>query len=418
MKTIVVGAGINGVVAAIELRKRDHDVVLIDPGPLPHPLAASTDISKVVRAAYGADEEYTELAERAREIWQKWNVEFGDELYHEVGFLCMRQRPMQPGDFEYESLRLLERRGHRIERVNSDYLRRHFPAWNADRYLDGFLDFAAGYAESGRAVATLIKAAKTLGVKLREGKFVTLDEGDDRVKGIVLEERPTNTVIPSDVEGSRGATLKASSWDPSTPLGMTRLAADSVVMAVGAWTPYLLPFTRDFFRASGQPVFHLKPTQPELFTPERFPIFGADISATGFYGFPLNRDGVVKIANHGLGQEMSPDSPKRVVTNEEENKMREFLTDSFPSLANAPIVFSRVCFYCDTNDGDFWIAPDPDKSGLTIAAGDCGHGFKFAPVIGGIIADAVEGKVNPKFRWRPEVKAGVAKEAARFQGEL
>ena len=388
MKTVVVGAGINGVVAAIELRKRGHEVVLVDPGPLPHPLAASTDISKVVRAAYGADEEYTELAERSREIWQQWNVEFGVELYHEVGFLCLRQRPMQTGDFEYESLRLLERRGHRIERVNSDYLRRHFPAWNADRYPDGFLDFEAGYAESGRAVSTLIERAKSLGVELRENaKFRALDEVSGRVKGIALE-------------------------------GGEKVAADAVVMAVGAWMPYLLPFTRDFFRASGQPVFHLKPTQPDLFAPERFPIFGADISATGFYGFPLNRDGVVKIANHGLGREMLPDSPDRVVTKEEENKMREFLADSFPALADAPIVFTRVCFYCDTNDGDFWIAPDPDRAGLTITAGDCGHGFKFAPVLGGIIADAVEGKINPKFRWRPEVKAGVTKEAARFQGEL
>jgi glycine/D-amino acid oxidase-like deaminating enzyme len=388
MKTAVVGAGINGVVAAIELRKRGHDVVLVDPGPLPHPLAASTDISKVVRAAYGADEEYTELAERSREIWQQWNVEFGVELYDEVGFLCMRQRPMQTGDFEYESLRLLERRGHRIERVNSDYLRRHFPAWNADRYPDGFLDFESGYAESGRAVAVLIEGARSIGVELREhAKFCALDEASDRVKGIVFESGE-------------------------------KLPADAVVMAVGAWTPYVLPFTHDFFRASGQPVFHLKPAQPELFAPERFPIFGADISATGFYGFPLNRDGVVKIANHGLGREMSPDSPERVVTKEEENRMREFLSDSFPSLADAPVVFTRVCFYCDTKDGDFWIAPDPDRAGLTIATGDSGHGFKFAPVLGGIIADAVEGKVNPKFRWRPEVKPGVAKEAARFQGDL
>jgi glycine/D-amino acid oxidase-like deaminating enzyme len=388
MKTAVVGAGINGVVAAIELRKRGHDVVLVDPGPLPHPLAASTDISKVVRAAYGADEEYTELAERSREIWQQWNVEFGVELYDEVGFLCMRQRPMQTGDFEYESLRLLERRGHRIERVNSDYLRRHFPAWNADRYPDGFLDFESGYAESGRAVAVLIEGARSIGVELREhAKFCALDEASDRVKGIVFESGE-------------------------------KLPADAVVMAVGAWTPYVLPFTHDFFRASGQPVFHLKPAQPELFAPERFPIFGADISATGFYGFPLNRDGVVKIANHGLGREMSPDSPERVVTKEEENRMREFLADSFPSLADAPVVFTRVCFYCDTKDGDFWIAPDPDRAGLTIATGDSGHGFKFAPVLGGIIADAVEGKVNPKFRWRPEVKPGVAKEAARFQGDL
>ncbi len=390
-RAIVVGAGINGVVAAIELRKRGHQVVLVDPGPLPHPLAASTDISKAVRAAYGADEDYTALAEQSREIWRQWNVEFGVELYHEIGFLFMRQRPMQPGDFEYESFKLLEQRSHRIERISSKQLLERFPAWNAERYPDGFLDLEAGYAESGRVVAALIQRAKSLGVELRENaKFRELDEAGDRAKGILLENGE-------------------------------EIAADAVVMAVGAWTPYALPFTRNFFRASGQPVFHLKPEKPELFTPERFPIFGADISTTGYYGFPLNRDGVVKIANHGCGREMSPDSPERAVTKEEENKMRQFLSDSFPGLADAPTVFTRICLYCDTHDGNFWIAPDPERPGLIIAAGDCGHGFKFAPVLGEIIADAVEGKSNPlleKFRWRPEVKAGETKEAARFRGNL
>jgi len=390
-KAIVVGAGINGVVAAIELRKRGREVLLIDPGPLPHPLAASTDISKAVRAAYGADEDYTALADQSRETWRQWNVEFGIELYHEIGFLFMRQRRMQPGDFEYESFKLLEQRGHRVERISSRQLRERHPAWNAERYPDGFLDLEAGYAESGRVVATLIQRAKSLGVELRENaRFRELDEAGGRVRGILLENGE-------------------------------RIAADAVVMTVGAWTPYALPFTRDFLRASGQPVFHLKPKQPELFTPERFPIFGADISTTGYYGFPLNRDGVVKIANHGPGREMSPDSPERVVTKEEEDKMRQFLSDSFPALANSPIAFTRICLYCDTYDGNFWIAPDPQRPGLTIAAGDCGHGFKFAPVLGEIIADAVEGKSNrllEKFRWRPEVKAGEAKEAARFHGEL
>jgi glycine/D-amino acid oxidase-like deaminating enzyme len=390
-KTVVVGAGINGVVAAIELRKRGHEVALVDPGPLPHPLAASTDISKAVRAAYGGDKDYTALAEQSREIWRQWNVEFGVELYHEIGFLFMRQRPMQPGDFEYESFTLLNQRGHRIERIGSRQLCERFPAWNAERYPDGFLDLEAGYAESGRVVATLIQWAKSLGVELRENaKFRDLDEAGDRIKGILLEDGE-------------------------------KIAATAVVMAVGAWTPYALPFTRNFLRASGQPVFHLKPKQPELFTPERFPIFGADISTTGYYGFPLNRDGVVKIANHGPGREMSPDSPKRVVMKEEENQMRRFLADSFPALADSPIVFTRICFYCDTHDGNFWIAGDPERPGLTIAAGDCGHGFKFAPVLGQIIADAVESKSNPlleKFRWRPEVKRGETKEAARFHGKL
>ena len=387
----MVGAGINGVVAAIELRKRGYEVALIDPGPLPHPLAASTDISKAVRAAYGADEDYTALAEQSREIWRQWNVEFGVELYHEIGFLFMRQRSMQPGDFEYESFKVLERRGHRIERISSKQLLERFPAWNGERYPDGFLDLEAGYAESGRVVATLIQRAKSLGVELHQTtKFRDLDETGGRVKGILLENGE-------------------------------KIAADTVVMAVGAWTPYALPFTRNFFRASGQPVFHLKPEKPELFTPERFPIFGADISTTGYYGFPLNRDGVVKIANHGCGREMSPDSPERAVTKEEENKMRQFLSDSFPGLADAPIVFTRICLYCDTHDGNFWIAPDPERPELIIAAGDCGHGFKFAPVLGEIIADAVEGKSNPlleKFRWRPDVRAGETKEAARFRGKL
>ena len=390
-KVIVVGAGINGVTAAIELKKRGHKVILVDPGPLPHFLAASTDISKAVRAAYGVDEGYVVLAERSIKLWREWNKEFGVELYHEVGVMFVRQREMKPGDFEYESFKILKQRGRKVERMNSARLWKRFPAWNPGLYRDGVLELEAGYAESDRVVATLIERAKSLGVELREGvRFCELDQGDDRVKGIVMEDRQ-------------------------------RILGDLVVMAVGAWTPYLLPFTKKFFRASGQPVFHLKPSQPDLFAPERFPVFGADISTTGYYGFPLNREGVVKIANHGPGREMSPDSPDRTVTPQEEKNLREFLSSTFPALANASIVYSRVCMYCDTNDGHFWIAPDPQRPGLTIAAGDSGHGFKFAPVLGEIIADAVEGKSNlllQTFRWRPEVRAGEQKEAARFRPDL
>lgn len=389
-KIIVVGAGINGVTAAIELKTRGHNVVLVDAGPLPHPLAASTDISKAVRRAYGADEDYTALADRSIKLWRKWNEEFGQELYHEVGVMFVRQRAMKPGDFEQESFKLLQNRGHNIERMNSAQLWKRFPMWDPELYRDGVLELEAGYAESGRVVATLIGRAKSLGIEVRDGaRFLRLDESDDRVKGIVLYDGQ-------------------------------RIAADFVVMAVGAWTPYLLPFTKKFFRANGQPVFHLKPRQPELFASERFPVFGADITTTGYYGFPINRDGVVKIANHGPGREMSPESPERAVTTEDEKNLREFLSSTFPALADAPIVYSRVCMYCDTHDGHFWIARDPDRKGLVIAAGDCGHGFKFAPVLGEIIADAVEENPNPilqKFRWRPEVRVGSGADVARFIGK-
>src|SRR5438876_10853077 len=118
-RVIVVGAGINGVTAAIELKKRGHEVVLVDQGPLLHALAASTDISKAVRAAYGADEDYTALAERSIRLWRKCNEEFGVELYHEVGVMFVRRREMKPGDSEHESFKIFERRGHTNERLNS-----------------------------------------------------------------------------------------------------------------------------------------------------------------------------------------------------------------------------------------------------------------------------------------------------------
>lgn len=389
-RIIVVGAGINGVTAAIELKKRGHGVILVDPGPLPHPLAASTDISKAVRAAYGTDEDYTELAERAIKLWRKWNDEFGIELYHEVGVMFVRQREIRPGDFEYESFRTLQQRGHKIERMNSAQMWRRFPAWNPELFRDGLLEVEAGYAKSGRAVATLVQRAGSIGVELRSGScFAHLDERDDRIEGIVLDNGE-------------------------------RIAGNAVVMAAGAWTPYVLPFTKQFFRAMGQPVFHLKPRRPELFVPAQFPVFGADITATGYYGFPLNPEGIVKIANHGPGREMSPESPQRIVSSEEQQNLRDFLSWALPELADAPIVYSRVCMYCDTHDGNFWIARDPEREGLVIAAGDCGHGFKFAPILGEIIADAVEQKSNPileKFRWRAEVRAGTGTDVARFRSE-
>ena len=388
MTVIVVGAGSNGVTSAIELKNRGHKVILVDPGPLPHPLAASTDISKAVRAAYGPDEDYTALADRCIPIWREWNKKFGTELYHETGVLFVCAHKMQPGEFEFESARVLEKQGHRFERFDAAKFHQRFPAFAPDRFQDGFFDPIAGYAESGNVVATLAEYAKSIGVEMRErAKFVGLDETDDLVRGIILEDRH-------------------------------RIDGDAIVMATGAWTPYLLPFTNKFLRATGHPVFHLKPDDPELFLPERFPFFGADISTTGYYGFPFNQ-GVVKIANHGGGREMSPDSTERVVTPEDEKVLREFLRSTIPSLAEAPIVFTRICMYSDTNDGDFWIAPDPERPNLIVATGDCGHGFKFAPALGEIIADAVEHKPNlllQKFRWRPEIKSGVTKEAARYEG--
>ena len=385
---IVVGGGIFGVTAALALKKRGHDVAIVDPGPLPHPRASSTDISKAVRLDYGDDVLYTKLMEKARDGWLRWNEQFGPDLYHETGMVMLTREQMAPGGFAHDSYHLLRRLGYDLQRFDGPEIERRFPAFRSGYCHDGYLSPLGGYAESGRVLALLLDRAAAAGVALRPGNYVTgFLEEKGRVQGVVT------------VEGER-------------------FAAGHVVVAAGAWTPWLLPELQVAMRTVGQPVFHLQPTQPARFRPPEFVVFAADVSRTGWYGFPLHpRTGVVKIAYHGPGMPVDPVREVPEVTERQIQALRAFVEEVVPPLADAPLVYTRICLYCDTRDGHFWIDRAPGREGLTVAAGGSGHAFKFAPLLGDWIADAVEGRPDPvldRFRWRPEVQDVPWQEATRM----
>ena len=134
MHVAIVGGGIFGVTAALAFRARGCDVTLLDP-QLPHPLAESTDISKVVRIDYGADADYTELGERALAGWRRWNARW--PLFHETGVTFLSRAPMAPGGFEHDSFALLTRRGHPVARLDAAECVRRFPAYRPGAYVDG-----------------------------------------------------------------------------------------------------------------------------------------------------------------------------------------------------------------------------------------------------------------------------------------
>jgi len=167
---IVVGAGIFGMSSALALRERGDQVAVLDPGPIPYSLAASTDISKAVRMDYGPDEDYMVLGEQALAGWRRWNADWGEDLYHEVGVMFVSRAPLQPGGFEYESFRLLQAHAHPVERLDSAAIADRFPAWNADQYVDGYFNPAGGYAEAGRVVAALAEQATRQGIDLHPGQ--------------------------------------------------------------------------------------------------------------------------------------------------------------------------------------------------------------------------------------------------------
>jgi glycine/D-amino acid oxidase-like deaminating enzyme len=182
-----------------------------------------------------------------------------------------------------------------------------------------------------------------------------------------------------------------------------RLQADVTLLAAGAWTSLLAPHLNDVMWPVAQPVFHLKPDDPAPWRPPRFTVWAAAIAETGWYGFPANADGIVKIANHGPGRRVPSrrsalDDPKR------RGRARRVPPGNAPrARRGARSCASKTCLYCDSFDGDFWIGRDPDRPGFAVAAGDSGHGFKFAPVLGEVIADAIEEKstrFTDRFAWR------------------
>jgi glycine/D-amino acid oxidase-like deaminating enzyme len=383
---LIVGAGIFGLTAAWELRLRGWDVEVIDPGPIPRPTAASTDISKVVRMDYASDELYTRMAEAALAGWDRWNRRWTPPLYHEDGFLVLSSGPMQPGGFEHDSFSVLRARGHEVERVDSTDARRRFTAWSNRDYPDGYFNPRAGWAESGNVTARIAGEARAAGVRLTEGTtFDRVIESNGRVTGMRTKDGRI-------------------------------LDADAILIASGAWTPVLLPCLASVMWTTGQPVVHFGVDDPSAWQAPGFPVWAADIAGSGWYGFPALADGTLKIGHHGAGRRVDPDAPRTILP-EETEQFRQFLRRHLPRLAHAPIRSTRLCLYCDTFDGDFWIDEDPARPGLFVAAGDSGHGFKFAPVLGPLIADVIERKPNgwrERFKWRARVRDG--REAARALG--
>ena len=368
---LLVGGGIFGAAGALELRRRGYSVQLIDPGPLPHPEASSTDISKVVRMDYGGDEFYMRQMELALDGWRAWNDAWEQALFHETGFLMLTRSPLEAGTYEGDSYALLQKRGHAVERLEADMLRKNYPAWSAGVYVDGYFNPQGGWAESGRVVETLLAECRRVGVDIHEGLAAReLIRAGDRVLGVMTE---------------RG-----------------NLQAGSVVFAIGAWASGFLPELAGHMWPVAQPVFHFLAPGAADYQPPTFPTWTADVARTGWYGFPALADGTLKIANHGPGTRVAPTSDIDV-TQGKEVFFRSFLDESLSGLAEARIIKTRTCYYADSWDGDFYITVVPTAENLFVAGGGSGHAFKFAPLLGGWIADAVEGKPNPvqnRFAWR------------------
>jgi glycine/D-amino acid oxidase-like deaminating enzyme len=185
--------------------------------------------------------------------------------------------------------------------------------------------------------------------------------------------------------------------------------ADVTVFACGSWSPFLVPELDSVLMSLAHPVIHFKLPQAmlPLFSPPQFCVWSADITQTGFYGFPVTSDGILKLAHHGVGYVPSDENPNKTrnpaIPKQAVLAYRQFLDRAFPTLNQLDIAYTRMCYYNDTMDGDFLISNSPTMKGLVYATGGSGHAYKFMPVLGEIVLDVIQGRSSPateRFKWR------------------
>jgi sarcosine oxidase len=165
------------------------------------------------------------------------------------------------------------------------------------------------------------------------------------------------------------------------------IEAAATIVSAGAWSKSLLPYLSAPLQATRQVMGWFVPTEPAPFASDRCPVFLIESAHGIHYGIPPFGGRGVKVAKHHHRNEaVDPDSYDRRVSPEDEALIRAALADHMPA-ANGSLIEAKTCLYTMTPDGDFLIDHIPGVPQVIVASPCSGHGFKFAPVVGQILAD-------------------------------
>ena len=364
MRVAVVGAGIFGAAAALELGIRGHRVTLFDQDQVPAPRASSTDVSKAIRRVwYAADKaDYVELVERSADRWHAWERATGRHVLHRTGHLSILA-DVAPGSLIDESVRLLHERGAvEVQELDAAALRRRFPQFLVADDEVGVYDPWGGYLESAAAVRMIVDLARDAGVELRE-----------RTPVAAVDERAGSATVHA--EG-------------------VQHDYDRVVVAAGAWIGRLLPALARRLTVTRQELLLLPAPDPAAFCYPRMPSWGAEPDGEEWYGFPLLREGHVKVARDRLGPAVDADVD-RAGTDAFAADVEVMLRRRIPALAGAAEAHGQSCLYTMTPDAHFLIDRVPGTERLVVAGAGSGHAFKFGGVFGPLVAGVVEDRPDP-----------------------
>ncbi|WNG85531.1 N-methyl-L-tryptophan oxidase [Mycobacterium sp. ITM-2016-00317] len=350
---IVIGLGGMGSAAAYHLAARGQRVLGLEKFGPAHDRGSSHGGSRIIRQSYFEDPAYVPLLLRAYDLWEQLARDSGRDVYRLTGGLFIG-----PPDCltVAGSLRASRQWDLPHELLDEHEIRSRFPNFTPDPGDIALYEAKAGFARPELTVQAHLDLAGNAGATLRFGEEVT-----------------EWTATPD------GVTVR-------TAAGV--YTAGQLVICPGAWAPQLLAEFGIPITVERQVLYWLDPVGGTAAFEDQ-PIFiDEDSSGVQSYGFPAidGPRGGVKVAFFRKGVECTPETIDRTVGEREIREMRTRAAELIPKL-DGPCLHSATCMYSNTPDQHFVIARHPDSVNVTVACGFSGHGFKFVPVVGEILAD-------------------------------
>src|SRR3954449_13300274 len=342
-----------GSAAAAHLAARGLRVIGLERFGPAHALGSSHGGSRIIRQSYFEDPAYVPLLLCAYELWERAERDSGADLLTITGGLYLGRPHHRTVAGALESARQ-----HDLphELLDAAEIRRRFPTLHPEDGEVALYEEIAGFVRPEASVSAHLELAARAGAELHFEEPVTSWEADG---------------------GGVRVTTTTGTYE-----------AERLVICPGAWAPQLLADLGVPFTVERQLLYWFQPTGG-VGPYERHPIWIHGVAdGLQLYGFPAidGQEGGAKAAFFRLGAPCTPETVDRVVHPAEVAFIADRLRDVAPTLPGR-FLTATACMYTTTPDEHFVVAQHPAHEQVTVACGFSGHGFKFVPVIGEILAD-------------------------------
>jgi sarcosine oxidase len=353
---VVCGLGVMGSAALHHLARRGKRVLGLERYAPGHDRGSSHGHTRIIRLGYFEHPSYVPLLRRAYALWRELEGASGRQLLHLTGIaeIGLPTSILVRGTLEAARLH-----GLRHDVLTAAELMRRFPAFRMPPEHVAVVQPDGGFLDVEPSIAAQIALATAAGAEIRSGEAVRAIEPRAGLVRIISE---------------RGV-----------------VEAGAAIVAAGAWMPLLLPELAPTLRATREVVGWFEVADADLFSAGRCPVFIIESRHGMHYGIPprggAGIGAAIKVAkHHHRGKTVDPDTCDRTVSAQDEALIRAAVADHLPA-ANGPLKAAETCLYTMTPDGHFLIDRLPGAPNIIAASPCSGHGFKFAPVIGEILAD-------------------------------